>query len=177
MRTVTRNIKKFDLEMLTLLPVPIKAQMLRNVTSRGDGYGFCDNPEFILALLHKELVQLDLTACPNLDGPTLQKIVTAVPNLRDLRIAQPESPMQLLRPEDLVDCVSRLPDLRAFYVSRVDAVTDIVIYTLGQKCPRLSVLDVSNCRSISDVCGRSMRTMHLNKINLSHTKVSMSCLR
>lgn len=173
MRSVSRHLKEFDLATLTLLPVLIKSQLLRNVTRRGDGFGFFVCPQFIQALLHKNTVQLDLSSCPTLNGHDLRSIIIAAPKIRELRISQTGETFQHLGYDDLLACVQQLPELKALYLPRLDGVTDDLMFEIGENCKELEVLDVAYCANLSDACGLAVRSMALKKLNISHTKVKI----
>lgn len=164
----------YDVQTVNLLPVLIKTQLLQNITRRGNRLTFVGNMETIVALLHKDTVKLDLSAYRDVDDYQLRSIVAAAPNIRELCIVQPDTD-QFLDYKDLLACVANLPYLRALHVQSLDGVTDELIFDILRHCKEMEVLDVANCRNLSDGCGMAVRCIPLKKLNVSHTKVSRFC--
>lgn len=176
MRSCTRNLATFDPDVLRLLPALIKTQMLRNVTRHSpDGLRFggansnVDGVGLLQALLHRELLQLDLSGVgPLLTAAQLRAIVRDAPNLRELKLTASEA----IGTDDLLETLSRLPHLRALYAAAVPAMGDEVLQMLAARCPGLEVLDVSRCERVGDGSAATVRGMRLKKLNVAHTAVS-----
>ncbi|KAG4071900.1 hypothetical protein HA402_006061 [Bradysia odoriphaga] len=169
LRVFAKDIHKTKPNIIQCLPNCIKRVILKYVTgylSQTRKHGL-RNKKTIKALLNREVTNLNLRDSVTTDS-ILHVISQNCVHLRELTLG---GPYCHIKRKTLQNFIPRMKHLTVLCLKDVDNVTDKSITGLTE-LKHLKHLNLKNCVNLTDECGKILRNLKLEKLDMSHNGIS-----
>lgn len=169
LRVFAKDVHKIESNIVEYLPNCIKRMILKYVTAylsqtRKQGLR---NKKTLKALLNKEVTNLNLRDSTTSDS-VLHSISESCVQLRELTLG---GPYCHIRRKTLQNFIPQMKHLTLLSLRDASSVTDKSISRLTE-LEHLKHLNLKNCVNLTDECGKTLRNLKLEKLDMSHNNIS-----